>query len=568
MILESITVERFRSITAAKRIRIGRSTILVGPNNEGKSNILRALVLAMRVLTTRRRFVAASPQVLRRLHGGVDYDWDQDFPLHLQKSHPKSHSVISLDFLLTPEELVDFRRTTGSTLTGSLPLKISLGSEEVDVAVHKKGAGGPALTRKSPQIAAFVADRIDFLHIPAVRTATSAQRIVTDLVDRALRGLEDNEEYAQALQKIAAIQEPLLKALSAEVKSTLVQFLPAVTDVQIRIPEEDRHTALRRGCQIEVNDGSATLLQHKGDGVQSLAALALMRHSSEVPGRSLVIAIEEPESHLHPNAIHELRVVLNQLAEKHQVVVTTHNPLFVDRVEVSSNIIVNQKKARPASSIEEVRRVLGVRASDNLRQADLVLLVEGEEDRIAMQALLSSRSQALSRAFEHRTIVIDTLGGGSNLAYKLGQLRDSLCLSHSFLDDDQGGREAFDRARREGLATEADVNFATCPGKTEAEVEDWYDPAIYVAAIQIGYRVDLMNAKFRTAKKWSDRVREVFRVSGKPWDDRIEGQVKRQVAELVAASPANAILQQCRPALDGLVRGLEQRLDEIRSRRR
>jgi predicted ATP-dependent endonuclease of OLD family len=341
VVLASITIERFRSITAAKRIHVGRSTILVGPNNEGKSNILRALVLAMKVLTARRKFPAASPQILRRLRSGVDYDWDQDFPLHLQKTHPKRPSVISLEFQLRPEELIEFRRTTGSTLTGSLPLKISLGPDSSDVAVHKKGAGGPALTKKSPQIAAFVADRIDFLHIPAVRTAQSAQRIVTDLVDRALRGVEDSEEYVQALKKIGAVQEPLLKALAAEVKGTLVQFLPAVTDVQIRIAEEDRYSALRRGCQIEVNDGSPTLLQHKGDGVQSLAALALMRHASEVPGRNLVIAIEEPESHLHPNAIHELRVVLNQLAEKHQVVVTTHNPLFVDRVDVGSNIIVN-----------------------------------------------------------------------------------------------------------------------------------------------------------------------------------------------------------------------------------
>jgi putative ATP-dependent endonuclease of OLD family len=568
VILDSITVERYRSITAAKRIRVGRSTILVGPNNEGKSNILRALVLAMNVISTLRRYRGAPLPTLRRMRVPVEYDWEQDFPIHLQNNNPKSPSVISLEFQLTPTELVQFRATTGSALTGSLPLKISIGPDGVDVAVHKKGAGGPALTKKAPQIAAFVADRIDFLHIPAVRTANSAQRIVTDLVDRALRGLEDNKEYVRALKKIAELQEPLLKVLSAEVKSTLVQFLPAVNDVQIRITEEARHSALRRGCQIEVNDGSATLLQHKGDGVQSLAALALMRQSSEVPGRNLVIAIEEPESHLHPNAIHELRIVLNQLAEKHQVVLTTHNPLFVDRVHITSNIIVNRNRARPAASIEEVRNVLGVRASDNLRHADLVLLVEGDEDRIAVQALLSSCSATLSRAFNHSTMVIDTLGGGSNLAYKLALLRDSLCLTHSFLDDDECGREAFERARREGLASDANVNFATCAGKSEAELEDWYDPALYSAALMASYRVDVANPKFRSSKKWSDRVREVFRANGKLWNDRVECQVKRRVAELVAADPARAVLAQHRSALDGLVRGLEQRLEEIRRSRR
>jgi hypothetical protein len=194
--------------------------------------------------------------------------------------------------------------------------------------------------------------------------------------------------------------------------------------------------------------------------------------------------------------------------------------------------------------------------------------VEGEEDRIAVPVLLSSKSQAVSQAFANGTIVIDSLGGGSNLAYKLGLLRDSLCLAHSFLDDDQCGRQAFERARREGLATDADINFSTCVGKGEAEVEDWYDPAIYAGAILNGYRVDLNNPKFRSAKKWSDRLREVFRVNGKLWNDRVEGEVKRRVAELVAENPGNAVLSQHEPALEGLVRGLEQRLEEIRSRRR
>lgn len=52
--LKSFTVQKYRSIIAAKRIPTGKTTILVGPNNEGKSNILRALVTAMNILTRER----------------------------------------------------------------------------------------------------------------------------------------------------------------------------------------------------------------------------------------------------------------------------------------------------------------------------------------------------------------------------------------------------------------------------------------------------------------------------------------------------------------------------------
>lgn len=45
-----------------------------------------------------------------------------------------------------------------------------------------------------------------------------------------------------------------------------------------------------------------------------------------------VIIIEEPESHLHPEAINQLNAIIESLSENNQVIVTTHNPLFVVRI--------------------------------------------------------------------------------------------------------------------------------------------------------------------------------------------------------------------------------------------
>ena len=98
-------------------------------------------------------------------------------------------------------------------------------------------------------------------------------------------------------------------------------------------------------------------------------------------GKNLVLALEEPESHLHPNAIHQLKGVLQEIATRHQVIMTTHCPLFVDRTSIRSNILVNNRMARPARSIQELRMALGVRAADNLQHAELILLVEGDDDR-------------------------------------------------------------------------------------------------------------------------------------------------------------------------------------------
>jgi predicted ATPase len=173
----------------------------------------------------------------------------------------------------------------------------------------------------------------------------------------------------------------VLDRLSKGIRDTLTQFLPAIKDVKVRIASEARIQALRRS-EVIVDDGTPTPLTYKGDGVQSLAALALMRHASETAskGKHLILALEEPESHLHPSAIHGLKRVLQELASTQQIVLMTHCPLFVDRTNISANILVNENTARPAHNIREIREILGVRASDNLRHAELVLTVFVQND--------------------------------------------------------------------------------------------------------------------------------------------------------------------------------------------
>jgi len=55
MRLDAFTITRYRSINRAQRVPVGSFTVLVGPNNEGKSNILRALGAAFAALRGRGR---------------------------------------------------------------------------------------------------------------------------------------------------------------------------------------------------------------------------------------------------------------------------------------------------------------------------------------------------------------------------------------------------------------------------------------------------------------------------------------------------------------------------------
>ena len=55
MRLESFQVNYFRSIKNSEPILLNQKTIIVGKNNEGKSNYLKALNIALSILLDRKR---------------------------------------------------------------------------------------------------------------------------------------------------------------------------------------------------------------------------------------------------------------------------------------------------------------------------------------------------------------------------------------------------------------------------------------------------------------------------------------------------------------------------------
>jgi putative ATP-dependent endonuclease of the OLD family len=566
MKLISFSVDKFRSITRARKLKIQDLTILIGPNNEGKSNILRALVTVLDIVAGLSRMIVFRGRIgVRGLSIRNPYEWERDFPVSLQSKHPEGESIFNLEFELTTKEISEFWDEVRSDIDGYLPVQITIGKKEPSFKIMKRGPGGKALSKKAQAIAQFIGKRFEFRYIPTVRTANIAEEVVEDMVAKELSGVEKDPAFRAALKEVSKHHAPVLERFSATITDTLRSFLPNIRSVNVKMPEEAMYRALRRSFEIIVDDGTPTNLRHKGDGVQSLAALGLLRHSSESEafGRSLVLAIEEPESHLHPRAIHQLKQVLIEISGKHQIVITTHCPLLVNRGDIHSNILVAGNKAIAATNTRQIRDILGVRASDNLRNAELVLVVEGEDDKIALTSLLGSLSPKLKQALASQTLAIDSLLGGTNLPYKLSHIRDALCVSHSFLDNDDSGRLGFSRGRDEGLVTEADVTFTVCEGMSDSEIEDLYVSDLYAAKILNQYGVTLESPKFKNNKKWSERMRDTFKQQGKQWDEKYEMEIKKAVSELVASNPAVALNQHKRSSIDALVAALEMKLKTL-----
>ena len=558
MDLVEFSVSNYRSITSAHKIKLGNYTVLVGKNNEGKSNLLNALDAAMNIM-------------MRRSNHGyreVFFDWERDFPLQLRerKSANGLVSIFKLNFKLKNEELEEFHRITGIRGNEDIPVSIKIGrNNSPDIEIPKKGSS--SYKKESDKIIEFISERIEYNYIQAIRTDDMAKRTLASLIYRQLLSLEDEQDYLSAQRKINELQQNLLDKLSTQLLEPLQIFLPSIHDIKIQLMSrsDNNRIMLGRDFDIKIDDGVQTSISNKGDGIKSLVTLALLRERSNRKGSASIIAIEEPESHLHSGAIHALVDVINNISDNNQVIITTHNPLFVQRNHLSHNIIVDNGTAKPAKSINEIRKTLGVWASDNLRSARYVLVVEGEDDKISLSKILPYYSEKVGKALKTCSLIIKPLGGTGNLSHDINDLNGSMCRYVVLLDNDEAGRTAAKKATDKGLLKESEIKYTICNGSPDAEFEDCLNPRVYASAIKEEYNVDIMDKTiFKGNKKWSDKLKDAFLSRGVNWTDTVEENVKTIVANSIPDNIGNIkeiLIEQKSGFIQGLSDALEAMLE-------
>lgn len=81
----SFSVQNYRSIEKAHKIKLKDYNVLIGKNNEGKSNILRALYVCLFCINDFSRFrFSLKHDIIRE---EPSYNWERDFPVQLQKKN-------------------------------------------------------------------------------------------------------------------------------------------------------------------------------------------------------------------------------------------------------------------------------------------------------------------------------------------------------------------------------------------------------------------------------------------------------------------------------------------------
>lgn len=551
MRLRTFYVKSYRSIVEATLDDLQQYCVIVGPNNSGKSNLLRAIYISLSIALEGDFQRARRNGQYSYAYRGENYNWARDIPVSM-KDDKNASTTFKLTFEFSDDEKNDFRDKFGINLSKSLQMKFQLFSRNTEYNIIMPGRAKKPMEEKIQEIGLFIRSKLDFEYIPCVRSTDLTAEYFSKLLNKELKKIENDPIYQKCIAQIMELQKPVVSSLEDKLTSSLQSFLPDITAVKLQEDVDYIDTRLRvyssrlRSIPINIDDGILTNIENKGDGIKSLVAIGLVESMSfdNLRGKSLILCIEEPEAHLHPDAVHSLRNVLLEIAERTgvQVIMSTHSPILIDRNNVSNNVVISRNhRVVSCQSIEEVRETLGIRLTDNL-SASKVVLVEGESDKRYVESLCKSLDTELATKLENNTLRIENVHSASKMDYQV-RLYNSMAVSTLvLLDMDDAGISSYEQLVSSKTKPKSEILQIKSAGMARCELEDIVDIDIYSSLLKDEFNINVDTAVFKQRNKpWSDRLHTVASKSPGVFDSAVEKEIKTRIADIVVEQGINAI---------------------------
>lgn len=348
MKLAEINIENFRGIRSM-HLPLDRLTVLIGENNTGKSTVLEAIRL---VLT---RGVSS-----RRAGQFSEYDF------HLVDGHATPQMARPIKIILHfaeeqenewPDAIIQQMNEVVQLSTDGLN-HIWLQAEGVfnpdSASFETKWAflnsSGAELILKNSTPLNLISRFVPLFFLSALRGASQEFGQRGQFWSGFLKSIQLPEDKREKLEKM--LQEVNTSVIGAN--TGLAEVTKKIADARRLVPLDSNDPVVLEAIPTRVFDmvgkiqvhlkstsGAKLPLHRHGEGTQNLSVLMLFQAFAAVnlteayaPESTPVLALEEPEAHLHPCAIRSLGSFLESMAG--QLIVTSHSGDLVSRIPVKA----------------------------------------------------------------------------------------------------------------------------------------------------------------------------------------------------------------------------------------
>jgi putative ATP-dependent endonuclease of OLD family len=533
MQLSKITIENFRGIKHAEIELCRDITVLIGENNVGKTTILEALHFCLDIVKSDKSC------------NFTEFDFYRDQKIDKLSACPPIKLTIEFRETNDHEWKDDVRNNLSEVIVGDdlsiVKLRITAECDAVTNELSQRWAFLDASDNEMPTKGESIKDlrRIrPFFFLRALRSAkdefssksTYWSSFINDKdIDKKMQQKFESELFKTIQDAIKAHKsfgqvEKELKRLSA------LLSVGKIDAVSVDPSTPDIYKTIRYGTEFNLltySNAKIPLRSH-GDGTQSLAVILLFnaylntRLQSEVDKNAQpIIAIEEPEAHLHPSAIRAVWQILKGLPG--QKIIATHSgdilsemPLesvrrinrLQDKTECKSIILATLSAEERRKFNHHVRRNRG-----ELLFSKTWILVEGETD----VCVLSECADILKVDFQRLGIRIIEFSqaGGPSVFIKIA---DALGINWHMVADGDNQGEKYSKGAEKLLSGRDKMEFISKISKQNMDVllccAGYGQP--YLAGVNPETKKKLSGMDENTTEFWTSVVDGLYKKFSKP----------------------------------------------------
>ena len=408
MFIDQVEIKNFRGVRNLA-LELDETTVLIGENNTGKSTILAALETCLSRNLTRR--------------GGAFSEYDYHLPA--RDSQPTESDAIEVTLRFVERQMNEWPDGVVQTLAAAVQAADD-GRQSVIFRVRSSYddfledfvtswafldlAGNELVGARTPANLIALQQLVPIFYLSALRDSAQEFRPRGQFWSPFVRSLKMDPDVRRELEdELAELNQKVLDANESfsvveERLSNTANMVPLASDDAVgieAIPSRVFDIMSRTQVLLSSTTGARLPIGRHGEGTQSLAVICLFDaflHSRLEDAyrehTSPILALEEPEAHLHPSATHSVAALLQELPG--QKIVATHSGDLVGACPITSL----RRLRRKDGEINAYRLEEGVLYEDQIRKinhhirssrgsalfARCWLLVEGESDRLVIEA--------------------------------------------------------------------------------------------------------------------------------------------------------------------------------------
>lgn len=339
-LLQQVQIKNYKNIASAV-VDMKPLTVLVGPNGAGKSNFIDALTFVADSLNYSVRLAFANRggiAAVRRRSGGhpthvgmrfrIEFpdnsmaDYSFDIAAKRQKNRIPSFRIDRERCVVQPfmKEQVEFEIREGKFVKEVPGIRPQLESDRLALALLSG-------VEEFRPVYDFLKDiRCYSVHPERLRELQDIDPAEGWTLN------PDGSNAASVLRRLRNEGEELYERIC----NLLSAVVPGVESVEPKILEQKEMLVFRQQMKGQKHPWSFSAL-NMSDGTLRVLGILLAVYQ---PGNAPMIAIEEPESTIHPAAAEVLMNILIDGSHRSQVLITTHSPDILDNKRLSDSQIL------------------------------------------------------------------------------------------------------------------------------------------------------------------------------------------------------------------------------------